>query len=61
MNKSKAEIMVARLLANAADVRYGTVSVSVKLHGGLVVEVSYSTTENTSEKEPKKENENDGY
>jgi len=53
MNKSKVEIMVARLLANAAEVRHGTASVSVKLHEGRVVEVAYSTTENTREKEPK--------
>jgi len=54
MNKSKAEIMVARLLANAAEVRHGSASVSVKLHEGRVVEVSYSTTENTRDKEPLK-------
>jgi hypothetical protein len=52
MNKSKAEKMVAKLLANAAEVRHGTASVSVKLHGGHIVEVAYSTTENTKEKEP---------
>jgi len=56
MNKSKAEIMVARLMANAAGVRHGTASVSVKLHEGRVVEVTYSTTENVREKEPKSNN-----
>jgi len=49
MNQSKAEAIVARLLANAAGLRYGSVSVSAKLHDGRVVEVSYSTTENTRE------------
>jgi len=53
MNQSKAELIVARLLANAADVRYGSVSVSLKLHDGRVVEVSYLTAEQT--KEPKSE------
>jgi ribosomal protein S3 len=51
MNRSKTEMMVARLMANAANLRYGIVSVSVKLHCGKVVEVSYSTTEKTNEKE----------
>ena len=52
MSKSKAEAIVAQLLANAAGLRYGTVSVSAKLHDGRVVEVSYSKTEQT--REPKK-------
>jgi len=55
MNQSKAEAMVTRLLTNAAGVRYGTVSVSAKMHDGRVVEVTFSTTENTKEKEPKTE------
>ena len=49
MNQSKAEAMVAQLLANAAGLRYGSVSVSAKLHDGRVVEVSYSKTEQTRE------------
>ena len=56
MNQSKAEEMVARLLANAAVVRYGTVGVSAKMHDGRVVEVAYSTSELNREKEPKNEN-----
>jgi hypothetical protein len=55
MNRSKAEDIVTRLLANAAGLKYGTVSVSAKLHDGRVVEVAYSTTENTREPERKKE------
>jgi hypothetical protein len=54
MNQSKAEAIVAQLLANAADVRYGSVSVSAKLHDGRVVEVSYTKTEQTREQKPKK-------
>jgi hypothetical protein len=51
MKQSNAEDMVARLLSNAAEVRYGSVSVSAKLHDGRVVEVSYSTSE--QKREPK--------
>ena len=51
MNQSKAEEIVAQLLANAAALRYGSVSVSAKLHDGRVVSVSYTTTEHTREQE----------
>ena len=49
MNQSKAEKIVAQLLTNAASLRYGNVAVSVKLHDGRVVSVSYTTTEQTVE------------
>ena len=49
MNQSKADAIVSQLLANAAEVRYGSVSVSAKLHDGRVVEVSYTKTEQTRE------------
>ena len=55
MNKDKTEAIVAQLLANAAGLRYGSVSVSGKLHDGRVVEVAYSKTEQTREKETQKE------
>ena len=55
MSKSKAEAIVAQLLTNAAELRYGTVSVSAKLHDGRIVEVSYTKTEQTREKEPKED------
>jgi len=51
MNQSKAEIIVARLLSNAADLKYGSVSVTAKVHDGRVVEVLYATTENMRETE----------
>jgi hypothetical protein len=54
MNKLKAAEIAERLLANAGKLRYGTVTVSAKLHDGRLVEVAYSTTENTREKETKK-------
>jgi hypothetical protein len=45
MNQSKAEAIVARLLVNAAGLRYGSVAVTAKVHDGRVVEVLYATTE----------------
>ena len=55
MNKTKADGIVARLLANAAGLRYGTVTVTVKLHDGRVTTVEYNTTVSSRENEPKKE------
>jgi hypothetical protein len=49
MNQSKAEAIVAQLLAIAAGLKYGSVSVSAKLHDGRVVSVSYTKTEQTVE------------
>jgi hypothetical protein len=49
MSQSKAEAIVSRLLSNAAGLKYGSVSVTVKVHDGRVVEVLYATTENTRE------------
>ena len=53
MNQSKAEEIVAQLLNKAAEVRFGNVSVSLKLHDGRVVEVSFLTSELTIEREKK--------
>jgi hypothetical protein len=55
MSKSKAEKIVARLLANAAGLQYGSVSMTVKVHSGRVVEVLYSTTESMRETETKED------
>jgi len=55
MNQSKAEAMVAQLLANAAGLQYGSVSVSAKLHDGRVVTVYYTTTKQTREHETNKD------
>jgi hypothetical protein len=49
MNQSKIEAVVKRLLSNAAGLMYGSVGVTAKVHEGRVVQVSYSTTENTRE------------
>jgi len=56
MNKEKTDEIVNQLMNNAAGVRYGTVSVSAKLHDGRVVEVSYTKTEQTREPKPKTAN-----
>ena len=54
MSQSKAETIVARLLANTVDLKYGSVSVTAKIHDGRVVEVLYATTENTRDELLKK-------
>lgn len=51
MSQSKAEAIVARLLSNAAGLRYGSVSVTANVHDGRITNVVYSTTENTREAE----------
>ena len=53
MNPKKAQEVLAQLLANAAGVLFGSVSVTFKLHEGRVVEVTYLTSEQT--KKPKSE------
>jgi len=54
MNKAKTREMVAKLLRNAAGLMYGSVSLTVKIHAGYVVEVAYSTNEQTRDKNPDK-------
>jgi len=49
MSQTKAEEIVVQLLTNAAGLRFGSASVSVKLHEGRLVSVSYITTEQTIE------------
>jgi hypothetical protein len=51
MNNRKKEIIEA-LFSNASRVLFGTVSVELKIHEGRCVAVTYSTTENTRQKEP---------
>jgi len=57
VNEKKAAAIVGRLMMNTSGLRYGSVSVSVKLHDGRVVQVLYSTTENMKEDSPKVEDE----
>ncbi len=55
MNKTKTQAMVAKLMSNAAGLKYGSVSVTAKVHDGRVVMVSYSTQEHTRDTEAPKE------
>ena len=59
MNQSKADAISAQLLCNAAMVRYGSVSVTAKLHNGRVVELTYTKTEMTKEKTTEDPKQND--
>ena len=54
MNKLKTQEMVAKLLSKAAGLMFGSVTLTVKIHAGYVVEVSYSTNEQTRDKSPEK-------
>lgn len=54
MSQSKAEAIVARLLLNAADLKFGSVSMTLKIHDGRVTEVVYATTENTRDVQQEK-------
>lgn len=45
MNKSKAQTILARLLSCAAGLRYGSVSVTLKICEGRIVDVIYAITE----------------
>jgi len=49
MNQSKAEKITARLLSNTAGIQYGSVSVTAKIHGGLITDIIYSVTESMRE------------
>jgi len=46
MSQSKAEEVVARLLSNAADLKFGQVAVCIKFYNGHLSQVVFSTTEN---------------
>jgi hypothetical protein len=49
MSQSKAEAIVARLLSNAAGIKFGSVSITANIHNGRIMNIVYSTTENTRE------------
>ena len=59
MTQSKAEAIVARLLSNAAGLRFGSVSATVKIHSGRVMQVSYEITESMREIETAETQESD--
>jgi hypothetical protein len=43
-----------RLCENAVKIRYGSVSATLNIHNGRVVDVTHSTTESTREQEKQK-------
>jgi len=49
VNYDKTRAMIVKLMSNAAALRYGSTSVTVKMHDGRVVQVSYSTQEHIRE------------
>ena len=51
MSKAKAERITSHLLVNAAELLYGSVSVTVKIHNGKVSTVYYATTEQSKDDE----------
>jgi hypothetical protein len=51
VNQSKAEAIATRLISSAAGLKYGSVSITVKIHDGRIVEFVYSTTESNREAE----------
>lgn len=54
MPNDKVETIAKRLCSSISGVKYGTVSVSLKVHEGGIVETSYTVSECTKEKEPKR-------
>ena len=48
--KQKIENIADRLCENATKIRYGSVSATLKIHDGRVVDITHSTTESTREK-----------
>ena len=58
MSQTKAEEMVARLLSNAAGLKYGAVAVTAKVYNGQISQVLYSTTENIKDTSQQGEDEN---
>jgi hypothetical protein len=55
MFKDNFSVIAERLQSNAGGVRFGTVSVVLKIHEGGIVETSYTVSECTKEREPKQE------
>ena len=51
MNQIKAEKIVSRLLSSAVDLKFGSVTATIKIHNSRIVETVFSTTESTRETE----------
>jgi len=56
MNQSKAEAIVARLLSNATGLKYGSVSVTAKIHNGRIMDITHTVTESMREAGTKESN-----
>jgi hypothetical protein len=52
--RQKITNIAERICENAAKIRYGSVSATLKIHDGRVVDVTHSTTESTREQEKSK-------
>jgi hypothetical protein len=50
MTRDRIAAITAKLQSNAAGVRFGTVSVALKIHDAGIVEVSYTVSECTKER-----------
>jgi hypothetical protein len=46
-NTDRLAAIVARLAENAAGLRYGTAAVSLRIHNGRIVDITYTVTEST--------------
>ena len=53
MSQGKAEAIVMRLLSNAAGLQYGSVSVTLKIHNGRIMDVTHMVTESMKEAKTK--------
>ncbi len=49
MNQSKAEAITSRLLYNVAGLQYGSVSVTLKVHNGRIMDITHTVTESVKE------------
>jgi hypothetical protein len=53
MDKTSIDAISIRILRDAKEIRYGTVSALLKIHDGGIVEVTYAVTEQTRERRVK--------
>jgi hypothetical protein len=51
MNNQRQKEIIETLFANAKQIVFGLVSVELKIHEGRLVAITYSSTENTRQKE----------
>ncbi len=49
IKKKRMAAVLNRLIENTKDVQFGSVSVLLKIHGGRICDVLYTTSENTRE------------